>query len=420
MKKFIVLALLTATPCLVFAAPIQMQQQQQGSVTLDPAEYNAYQSAIGQADPAARAAALESFLQTYPNTTIKKTVLETLVTAYQQANNPTKAIDAADRLLAVDPNNLRGLVTEAGLKRFLAISKNPPDQTMLDQAGAAAQKGMQAPKPSDMSAADFTKEQKDFAPIFEDAIGVDDSTKKDYTNAIKYLTQVLKDTPPEQATQGNALQDMFLLAQAYVSTTPPDILSGAFYFARVSALAPQAADILKNAQYYYRKYHGSMDGFEAFQALAKTNQFPPADIATTVTPAPKPADIANQLVTTTPDLTQLALSDREFIMVNGSQENADKVWDSMKGKTSTIQGVVINATPDAVQLAVSDDATQSKTADYTIKMTAPLKTLPTMGAQVSYIATYDSYAKSPFMITMVDGKSAEKPKAPVHHTPAHK
>ena len=414
MKKFIVLALLAVTPCFIPAVPVLAQQQ--GSVTLDPAEYNAYQNAIGQTDPAARAAALEGFLQTYPSTKIKQQVLETLVTAYQQANNPQKAIDAADRLLAVDPNNLRGLVTEAGLKRFLAISKNPPDQALLDQASAAAQKGLQSAKPSDMSAADFQKEQKDFAPIFEDAIGVDDSTKKNYTDAIKYLTQVLKDTPPEQATQGNALQDMFLLAQAYVSQTPPDTLNGAFYYARVSALAPQAADILKNAQYYYTKYHGSADGFPAFQATAKANAFPPADLATTVTPAPKPADIANQLVTSTPDLTQLALTDREFIMVNGSQENADKVWDTMKGKTSPIPGVVINATPDAVQLAVSDDASQSKTADYTIKLATPLKTLPAIGSQATYIATYDSYTKSPFMITMVDGKSPEKPKPTPHHT----
>jgi tetratricopeptide (TPR) repeat protein len=416
MKKFIILALLAVTSCLVPAVPIFAQQQ--GSVSLDPAEYNAYQNAIGQTDPAARAATLESFLQTYPNTKIKQQVLETLVTAYQQAQNPQKALDAADRLLAVDPNNLRGLVTEAGLKRFLAISKNPPDQAMLDQAAAAAQKGLQASKPADMSAADFTKEQKDYAPIFEDAIGVDDANKKDYANAIKYLTQVLKDTPPEQATQGTALQDMFLLAQAYVSQNPPDTLTGAFYYARVSALAPQATDILKNAQYYYRKYHGNLDGFEAFQATAKANAFPPANLSSTVTPAPKPADIANQLVASTPDLTQLALTDREFIMVNGSQESADKVWDSMKGKTSNIQGVVINATPDAVQLAVSDDATQSKTADYTIKLATPLKTLPALQSQVTYIATYDSYTKSPFMITMVDGKSPEKPK-PAAHRPVH-
>jgi hypothetical protein len=67
-------------------------------------------------------------------------------------------------------------------------------------------------------------------------------------------------------------------------------------------------------------------------------------------------------------------------------------------------------------LAVSDDASQSKTADYTIKLATPLKTLPAIGSQATYIATYDSYTKSPFMITMVDGKSPEKPKPAPHHT----
>jgi tetratricopeptide (TPR) repeat protein len=420
MKKVVFVTLLAIAPCMMAAASTAPAfSGQQSSVKLDEAEYNAYTSATGLSDPTAKAAALETFLTTYPNSTVKKPVLEQLVTAYQQAQQPQKSIDAANRLLAVDPGDLRALVTIAGLDRFLAVQKNPPDQTMLDQAADAANKGLRLGKPMDMTAAEFAKEQKDFAPIFEDAKGVDEQNKKDYADAIKDLKQALKDTPEDQTSQGNGLQDQFLLAQSYVSMTPPDTLTGAYYFARVSALAPQAAAILKNAQYYYRKYHGKDDGFADFQALAKASLFPPADLTSKVTPAPSPADIANQTVASTPDLNTLALSDREFILQYASQDNQTKVWATMKGQTQEIPGVVVAATSDSVQLAVSDDNQQSKTAEITIKMATVLKTVPTVGSQQTYIATYDSYTQSPFMITMIDGKSAAKPpvKKPVARRP---
>jgi tetratricopeptide (TPR) repeat protein len=425
MKKVVFATLLAVTPCVLLAAtPAHAFAPQQSNIQLDPAEYNAYTAAGAVADPTARAAAFESFVTTYPNSKVKKEVLESLVTAYQQAQQPQKSIDAANRLLAIDPYSLRALVTIAGLDRYLAVQKNPPDQALLDQASDAATKGLKAPKPSDMTPTEFQKEEADFKPIFEDAKGVDEQNKKDYADAIKDLTQALADTPPAQVNSGNGLQDQFLLAQCYVAMTPPDTLKGAYYFARVSALAPQAAAILKNAQYYYRKYHGKDDGFADFQAMAKDNLMPPADLATKVTPAPSPTDIANQTVASTPDLTTLALSDREFILQYASQDNQDKVWATMKGKTQEIPGIVIAATADNVQLAVSDDAQQSKTADITIKMAEPLKTVPTVGSSQSYIATYDSYSKptgnTPFMIMMVDGKSTAKPAAPKRPVARHR
>jgi hypothetical protein len=73
-----------------------------------------------------------------------------------------------------------------------------------------------------------------------------------------------------------------------------------------------------------------------------------------------------------------------------------------------------------VTLAVSDDAVQSNTADISIKLAEPLKTAPAVGSQQTFIATFDSYVKSPFVITMIDGRLKPAPaKAPVHH-PAHR
>jgi hypothetical protein len=81
---------------------------------------------------------------------------------------------------------------------------------------------------------------------------------------------------------------------------------------------------------------------------------------------------------------------------------------------------VIAATADSLQVAVSDDAVQSKTADFTFNMTTPLKTLPNVGDKVTLQGTYSSYTPSPVMISISDASLIPKKAAPapVHH-PVH-
>ena len=54
---------------------------------------------------------------------------------------------------------------------------------------------------------------------------------------------------------------------------------------------------------------------------------------------------------------------------NGKPEEAEKVFATVKGKSVQIpDATVIAATDSSVQVAVSDDAVQSKTADFTFAM----------------------------------------------------
>ena len=137
-----------------------------------------------------------------------------------------------------------------------------------------------------------------------------------------------------------------------------------------------------------------------------------------------PADLAAQTVASTPDLKTLSLSDKEFILQNGSPEDAAKVWDTIKGKSVQFpDATVVSVTNTALLVAVSDDAVQSKTADFTFQLAAPLKTPPAAGAKVTVTGTYASFTPNPLMITMSDGAIVEpqpvKKPTPVHHAPAH-
>jgi len=114
----------------------QTGQAAPGQVTIkDPAEYNAYVTALQQTDPTAKAQALEAFLQQYPNSVVKQSALELLMGTYQQANNPQKMQDAAQRLLQSDPNNLRALALLTFTNRMCSAQQSPNAVQCLNDAG---------------------------------------------------------------------------------------------------------------------------------------------------------------------------------------------------------------------------------------------------------------------------------------------
>ena len=84
-------------------------QPQQKKEIKDPAEYNAYVGAVQQTDPNAKISGLEAFLQQYPNSVMKEDALELLMVSYSQTNNAAKMADAAQRVLQVNPKNVRAL-----------------------------------------------------------------------------------------------------------------------------------------------------------------------------------------------------------------------------------------------------------------------------------------------------------------------
>jgi hypothetical protein len=376
--------------------------------------------------------------------------LQQLLNAYSAGQDASKILDAADRLLVVAPTNFYALVFEVSIRNAQAASLTDAaaKQAGLDSAAGYAVKGLAAPKPKDMSDADWaTLKQKGY-PIFDSAIAAADLQKADNTDAIAAYKSELTSAPlAATTTPGSVLMDTYYLASAYYTSKPPDYLNCAFYAARASAYAPEPfkTTFTKLGTYCYNKYHGKPDGYDAVVAVAKDNLVPPASFAGSVTPAPTPADIVANLIATTPDLSVLALSDKEYVIQNGRPavaavaatdttpavearpSDADRVFNTIKGKSVELPDViVVSATANEVQVAVSDDAVQSGTADFTFKMKDPLTKIPAPKDKVTLSGTYDSYTQTPLMITMTDGALVQKKAPPAHkpaapaHRPAHK
>jgi len=451
MKKVVVASLLAvaAMACGAGTAISQTQvnlgsnaQASNSGVQMSPAEYNAYNSAIGQTTPQAKASALEAYLTAYPQSAVKASVLEQLMLAYA-GFDPVKSLDAADRLLQVDPNNLRGLTFETyfRLASVDTITDPAAKQAALDKAADYANKGLAATKPADMPAADFTTLQNQAKAVFYRAIAAAALNKKDAATAVTDLKLGLASVPVADTTKpGPMLQDTYTLGEAYRQSTPPDYLNCAWYAARAAYFAPEPykSQMMPLAKFCYRRYHGGDDGFDAVTTAVQTNLDPPASFS--VKPAPKPADMAHDLITSTAeaDLPKLAMSDREFVLANGTSADAGKMWDSMKGKSVTIpDALVIESSPTALKVAVSDDAVQGKTADFTFNLAAPdegktptqiaaakklaadVAAATAVGQKVTLTGTFASFTPSPIMIIMSDGAVVLAKKAPAKPSPAH-
>jgi hypothetical protein len=385
----------------------------------DPAEFAMYDAARKQTTPAAQAAAYEAYLAKYPKSVLKNTILKSIVLDYSSVD-PTKTIAAADNMLAVNPNDFQSLVLEALDRYQMAQQMTDPSQAAArqaanDKAADFATKALSAPKPDDMTDAQYNQFKTSLTPTLHSIVGNDAFAKKDYATAItEYKAELASAAPAATSTPGPVLADTYLLGYAYELSTPPDYVNCTFYATRAANFAPAEAkaNFQKIADYCYKRFHGGADGYDAVVAAASANLNPPAGFH--IVPAPSDADVAHKALTDTTDISKMALEDREFVLQYGTQKDpatgvsdADKVFDAFKGKAVEIPGaIVVAATADSLQVAVSADAQQAQppVADYTFTMKTPLKKVPAVGDKVKLVGTYSSYTPKPVMIMMIDGE----------------
>ncbi len=396
---------------------------QQKKEIKDPAEYNAYVGALQQTDPAAKVSGLEAFLTQYPNSVMKEDALELLMIAYQQTQNPTKMMDTAQKVLQANPCNIRALALVAYSKQAMAVAGQNAQQNFAD-AGQAGQKGLQcldtATKPQGTADADWDKLKSQTAGIFNGAAGISAYQAKDYANAEKYLRAAIdKDPANLLEVYDLALAD---LAPGAAENDP----EGLFFIARASNLAQGTGkdQIAKFGKSKYDKYHGADDGWSDILAQTATTPEPPAGFTIKKYVPPTPAEQAAALVKSK-KIEEMSFAEWQMVLSEGTPEDADKVWTSLKGKPLQMVAHVISVdatskTATKLQLAGSSDDIDAKRADIDLTMGAaiPAKDMPKQDTDFQFQGTPVSYVAKPFVMTMGDGALLVTAKPPVHKKPA--
>jgi hypothetical protein len=360
------------------------------------------------------------------------------VDTYQQLKDDDHTLSAASRLLQVDPNNMKAIYVSVDIKKKQC--QKTSDAQTCDDAAAMAQKGLATPKPAKTSDADWKKQTDATKPFFHSVIALDDIlSKKDIKAGIAEYTQELMLFTPEATQSGPGLVDTLNIAEAYVKDTPPDAVNAVWFYARALNFAPDSykAVIGKKLEYWYKKYHGGLDGLDDLKVQAAKTVFPSNFV---LKPAPTQAEKIHAILVNTPDLKTLALADKELVLAFGSKEDADKLWALMKDQATPVPGVVIEATDSVIKVAVTADAKEAKIPDFVVNLKTPLaaKAIPAVGSEFGLQAkgqaeldgSYDSYTQVP--ATATTAQSAQivlregtivpaKKVVPVHKpTPAHR
>jgi len=398
-------------------------------VIKDPAEYNAYITALNTTDPAAKAQAMEAFVAQYPNSIVKIEALEQAMGAYQQAGNQQKVEQTARQILTIEPNNVRALAIVVYLER--AQIKDPASGA---KARADAERGLQELqtwKPADVSGADLEKLRNQMTTIFAGTAAFGALQQKDFPNAQKYYEQALKIDP-------NDLGNNYQIAIAFLESSPMNPL-GFWYGAKALSIAqaqnPQAFQAW--SPYFlsrYKKYHGSTDDWNQRMAAAAQQTAPPPDFVASIPLAPTACDLAAQAVQQN-DPGSLSFSDWELVLScrdkkPANKDAADKVWQAIQAKEKNGEArlsipVKVIAAPDAstLEVAVSEDNQAANKSDMKVTMEKPMTKPPAVGASINVIGVISEYTPDPFMFTMTKGDlPAAKPaaKAPAKKGPAKK
>ena len=374
-----------ALASVAFVAAPTLRAQDQSQITIqNPEEFNAYQTAVTQTDPAAKASALEDFLQKFPSSVVKKAVLDQLIDTYEQLNQPDKVLSAASRLLQIDPSNFKAMFATVYFKKLECqqnidvANGDSKDPQTCDDAAAEGQKGLTMAKPAGVSDDDWKKMSGASYPIFDSAIALDDAVvKHDYAAAIKEYTAELMLYSPQDTTRGPGLVDTLNLAEAYAKPGPArDEVKACWFYARAWDFAPAAykAQIEPKLDYWYKRFHGTIDTpaqitsqIDAIKTQAQATLFPPATF--TIAPAPTTAELAHHALISG-DPKMLNLEDKEFILANGNQQDAQQLWSVLQGQVTPVPGIVISDPATALLVHVTT-AASVKPKDYTIKLKTP-------------------------------------------------
>jgi len=383
-------------------------------VIKDPAEYNAYITALNTQDPTAKAQAMEAFIAQYPQSIVKMEAMTQAMGSYQQAGNQPKVEETARKILDVDPTNVRALA----ILTFIGASQANTAEK-VEKVRKDAMSGLDAlskwTKPPDTSDADFEKLRGQMADIFEGAAGLGYLQIKDYAAARDHLSKAYKLDPTN-------LQDAYRLGIALLSMTPMDV-NGLWYIAKAYNLAGANAAAKKAISDYgkamYKRYHGGVDGWDELLAAAAAQPTLGPDFAASIKPAPTECDIAADAGK---NAVELSFQDYEFVLGHrdcspAAGESAKKVWqviqDKQKGGEVKVRlpGIkVIAAAADYIDAALTEDNQQANKADVHMIMEKPILHPPAAGATIDIIGVFTSYVPNPFMFTMEKGElPAAKP-----------
>jgi len=400
------------------------QDASKGPQWTDRAEFDLYQTGIvtplraGQYQIAL--SNLDKWKSQYPDSQFKEIRLELYLATYGQLKRPRDVATTAQEILKIHPNNENALRYLVENIYQLANGNQAPEadlaaaeqasRTIIDNGDTVFNKENRLPDLTDDTTPKAEKELQVFA---QRTLGWIDLQRKNYPKAITDLTAALK-SDPTQAVADNWMGQA-IVAQKDTSAYPLAIFEftrAADYDGPNSLPAASRKSLHDYAARIYDQYHGSHEGFDQLESLAKLNALPPpgwklesaTDIAQAKIDAENAAAKANPMLALWKDIKGALLApdgDAYFTQMKGSlvpagaEVQGTKV-EMFKGKLVSQEPAM---RPKTLVLAVEDP--EGKTPDVTLKLDEALPGKMEPGSVLSFEGQADSYTKSPYMLTFL-------------------
>jgi len=229
------------------------------------AEYNAYQAAAAEKNPAAQIKLLDDFVSKYPNSALLNYIYPLYYKNYGAQKNFPKTIEYADKLLALGDKASPAERYEAYSVRAYAYNNiQNPDPATAKAARDAALAGVKSvdavPKPDGVDETKFNEQKKQSIIFFNGTAANAAMAAKDYPGAIESYKTVLAATPDDLTTN-------YSLGKAYMAMTPPQQLDALWYFARAASSKNANEAQSKTVKAYLRKLLSNYQGGTVCDAL---------------------------------------------------------------------------------------------------------------------------------------------------------
>ncbi|HXH67584.1 MAG TPA: hypothetical protein VNI81_10305 [Candidatus Limnocylindrales bacterium] len=222
------------------------------------AEYNSYQAAAAEKNPAAQIKLLDDFVAKYPASALLNYIYPLYYKNFYAQKNYPKAIEYADKMIAIGDKLSPAERYDAHFVRAYSFNAiQTPDPETAKAARAAALAGLkvldQLPKPDGVDDAKWATEKKQSLIVFNGTAATAGMAAKDYAGAIESYKAVLALAPDD-------LVSNYKLGQAYMAIAPPQPLDALWYFARAATSKSANEQQSKSVKTYIRKVIANYQG----------------------------------------------------------------------------------------------------------------------------------------------------------------
>jgi tetratricopeptide (TPR) repeat protein len=373
------------------------------------AEYNAYQAAAAERNPAQQIKLLDDFVSKYPNSALLIYIYPLYYNAYSQLKNWAKVTEYADKLLALGEKVEPPIRYQAYYARAFAYSNLPqpkgePDAAAKEQAAKAcesAKAGLKTlnelKKPDSMSEDDFNKQKQQPAILFNYTLAQCSMIQKDYQTAIDSYKAVLEKNPDDAITS-------YKIGQAYMAMNPPQQMEAFWSFAKAVTAKGANQQQSNQVKTYLRKLLVNYQQAACDNLTdAELNELLQLAGSSADRPASYSLPSAADLDAARKDMTIASV----IADLKAGGDKAKVTWLAACGlEFPDVPGKLIEVTPgtDAVQLKVAfvtSDAEfdEKKTPDMDVKVVGqPEAAKLEKDNPVRFTGTLTSYDPDPFML----------------------